>query len=159
MMFRFRLQRVLEIREQKEKEVATQLVLAQSEANAAREACERLEASRLASRDELEQQSTLRAASVGELRNMAFLLQQMDERLTQAEEAALAAEATVARTQDELIAAFKDRHVMDKLRTRREEAFRAESASADRNLMDAIALSRYVQSPDVSPSANKPGER
>jgi len=46
--------------------------------------------------------------------------------------------------QEALTAAFKDRRVLDRLRERHEETYRATAEQTDRRAMDDIALSRFV---------------
>ena len=147
-MFRFRLQRILELRERKQRDAATALVSAQAEADLARIEQERIAAARTA----LAEASTpgLRATghpapSVGTLRNLHFLLARLDTELASAASATDAAEQTVAQREDELRTAFRERRTIDRLRERHQETWRANVSAADRQQMDEIALSRFTQ--------------
>jgi flagellar export protein FliJ len=144
-MFKFRLQRVLDLRERKERDAATALVTAEEHADGARQERARLELAR----QELAARGTPRPAtqarSVGELRNIGFLLERLDERVAVAATEAAAAEAAVAERRGELQLAFRDRRTLDRLKERHLEGYRAAEAAADRTLMDEIALTRFTQ--------------
>jgi flagellar FliJ protein len=152
-MFRFRLQRVLDLRERKERDAASALVSAREQAERAREEQERL----TAAREALAAQATAggapqNAPSIGVLRTLHYLLGRLDERVASAATEMTTAEHEVAQRQDELTAAFRDRRTLDRLRERHEESWRAAEAAADRQRMDEIALTRFQQ-----PSARQTG--
>ena len=128
-MFRFRLQRVLELRERKERDAATAIGAAEEQAEQARAEQERLEAARDAM---AEMPAIASEASVGALRTFHFLLGRLDERVAHANAATASAEHTVTQKQDEL----RERHV---------ETQRAAESAADRQQMDEIALTRFAQ--------------
>src|SRR5687767_2150898 len=130
-MFRFRLQRVLELRERKERDAATALVTAREQLERAREEEERL----AAARDALAAQALSHGgasageapsggASVGALRTLHFLLGRLDERVASAASETTTAEHAAAQRHDELRAAFRDRRTLDRLRERHEESWR-----------------------------------
>ncbi len=137
-MFKFRLQRVLELREKKEQEVATALAEARDRAELARRAVDDLARVRDASA-----RPDGGARSVGELRQAAFVLEQLDRRIALAAIAAAERDADVARRQAELNLAFQDRRVLDRLKERHLDAWRANEVAIDRQTMDAIALTRF----------------
>jgi len=141
--FRFGLQRVLELREEKEKAAATALGEAQQRADAARAAAEQIAAVRSASAAEL---AAVHGAPrpVGELRQLAFVLDQLDRRVAAAEQAAAERDAEVTQHQDHLTAAFRDRRVLDRLKERHLDAWRVSEVQQDRQTMDAIALTRFA---------------
>jgi flagellar FliJ protein len=140
-MFRFRLQKVLDLREQREREVASQLVQALSEQENAEERLHTLRVTRDASAQSM--RGTNR--SVGELANLAFVLEQLDGHIATAREEVHAAEATVAEVKDALTVAYQGRRVLDRLRERHEEDYRANAEHTDRRAMDDIALTRFTQ--------------
>jgi len=144
-MFRFRLQRVLELRERKERDAATALVQARDDAERARAEQARLEAVRaeLATGDAAG--SGDGASSVGALRTLHFLLDRLDERVADAANDATTAEHVVSERQDALTSAFRDRRTLDRLRERHSETWRAAEAAADLRQMDEIALTRYAK--------------
>lgn len=142
-MFRFRLQQVLDLREKQERHLAGQLAAAMGAERAAKEALEGLRAERQAgSEGTLNGQSR----SVGELANVAFIMQQLDGQIANANDMVSAANDSVSQVQEALTAAFKDRRVLDRLRERHEETYRVTAEQTDRRTMDDIALSRFVHS-------------
>jgi flagellar FliJ protein len=143
-MFRFRLQRVLELRERHERDAATALTRAQEAAEAARRDAEALAARRAELAAGAGAGSTA-GVPVGALHNLAFLLDRMDERVASAGAAVRAAEGAVDEREGALRAAFRERRTLDRLRERHQDAWRAGAAAADRQLMDEIALSRFAQ--------------
>ena len=148
-MFRFRLQRILELRERKQRDAATALASAQLDADQAREAQARLAAARATLAESTvpgAPSAPADAASVGTLRNLHFLLAQLDSHVASAASAADVAAQAVAKRQDELRTAFQERRTLDRLRERHEETWRATLSATDRQQMDEIALTRFTQS-------------
>jgi flagellar export protein FliJ len=150
-MFRFRLQRVLDLRERRERDAATAVTRARDAAALARRDAAALAAARaeLAAADA---GAAGAAMPVGALHNLAFLLGRMDEQVAHAGEAAEAAEAAVGAQEGLLREASRDRRTMGRLRERHEGVWRADAAAADRRQMDELALARYAQGP-AAPSA------
>jgi flagellar FliJ protein len=149
-MFRFRLQRVLELRERHERDAATALTRAQDTAAAARREAVTLAAARAELASERPGASAAGGRAgvpVGALHNLSFLLDRLDERVALAGAAVHSAEGTVGEREGALRAAFRDRRALDRLRERHEDAWRAGAAAADRQLMDEIALTRFAQGP------------
>ena len=140
-MFRFRLQRVLDLRERRERDAATALTQAQEAADAAR----RDAAALTAARAELAVANVGVGVPVGALHNLGFLLARMDERVAVAGTVVRAAEGAVGEREGALRAAFRDRRTLDRLRERHQDAWRAGAAAADRQAMDEIALARFAR--------------
>lgn len=140
-MFRFRLQQVLDLREKQERHLATQLAAALTAERAAKEALDCLRAERDAG---AESPQNGNSHSVGELTNLAFILQQLDGQITDANDIVSAANDSVSQVKEALTTAFKDRRVLDRLRERHEETYRVTAEQTDRRAMDDIALSRFV---------------
>jgi len=140
-MFRFRLQQVLDLREKQERHLATQLAAALGAEREAKDALNGLRAEREAGSDAVKEGQS---HSVGELANLAFMMQQLDDRIAGANDTVSAANNSVSQVQEALTAAFKDRRVLDRLRERHEETYRATAEQTDRRAMDDIALSRFV---------------
>lgn len=145
--FRFRLQRLLEIRQRTEREAATRLVDATNEADAARRARSELASVRAAGR---EQFLVSAPSPVGMLHNLSYVLARLDERLESAATTVAAAEHSVAKVEGELREAFRARHILDRLRDRQHDEWKISAANADRATMDAVALSRFTQRPDAA---------
>lgn len=140
-MFRFRLQQVLDLREQHERALASQLAQAMG---AEREAQATLEGLRSV-RTESGEAAMGGTHSIGELTNLAFILDHLDGQIANASDAVAAAGQTVAQMKDAVTAAFRDRRVLDRLKERHEETHRTTEGQIDQRTMDDIALSRYTQ--------------
>ena len=144
-MFKFRLQRVLEMRTQTEQDAATRLAEARSSEEAATLERLRLEAAR----DEGIQKaasSTAMQPKIGQLQNFRFLVDRLNEEIAAAQLEVEAAAADVQERLAEYSTAFRDRHMIDKLREKALETHRNEEAQADRKLMDSVALARFLRS-------------
>jgi|GEM_PF-595252 len=143
-MFRFRLQRVLELREKAERAQALELAKAEETASAARQQRDDLQTLRAASRDQL---STAHSAdpTVGHLHHLGFVLNALDERLGHASQTLSSAEGVVSSARVSLETAARDRRVMDRLKDKHEDEHRAQESHRDRVTMDEIALTRYTR--------------
>jgi flagellar protein FliJ len=146
-MYKFRLQRVLELREKREEEAATELATAREQADRALQAARRLEDEQ---RSHIEKVAAATATggglSVGQLQNLSLLVQRMSERVDDAYRTVDTAELQVRERMSQFTTAFKDRQVIDKLKSRDLLAWRAATAQADRAAMDGIALTQYLRS-------------
>lgn len=152
-MFRFSLQRLLEIREKREQATASELADARVNARMARDAFERLEeARRQSGRQMIAAQSS--ASPVGHLQNASYLLERIDQQLQSARDAMRHADVAVADRMNEFTLACQERKVLDRLRERQETSWQAEAMQADRKTMDAVALSRFGKA-DHSPIDEK----
>ena len=152
-MFKFRLQRVLELRVQKERDAAASLARANEAIETAR-----AERDALASaRDDLATTGQSAPATVGELQNLSFLLARLDERVVEAGTAVDAAEQTMQQVQGELLTAHQERRAFDRLRDRHHEQWRTTTGQQDRQRMDEIALARFTHRTPVdgSPSPKR----
>lgn len=157
-MFRFRLQRVLELREEHEQARARELASAQDAADAARREQDALAALRDSSRDELEA-AHAETPRVGHLHQLGFVLQSLDQRVERATETVHAADGVVDAAQRALVDAARDRQVLDRLKERHAEAWRAEEAQKDRLQMDEIALARFGRTKNGPDERDTPATR
>ncbi|MES3034843.1 MAG: flagellar export protein FliJ [Gemmatimonadota bacterium] len=148
--FKFRLQRVLELREEAERARSVALAEAQGHATAARDAREAIAQARSINHQTLSQASNA-GASVGSLQQMQFVLGALDVRLQLADSSMVTADSLVRRAQDELRSAFQARHALHTLKEKQAEAHRLAEQGADRALMDEIALTRFHNT-DPSPT-------
>lgn len=144
-MFRFPLQRVLELREQKEQERAGELQVARTSAENARRDCGELEKVRDRGAQNLSAAQT-GPATVGQLQNLSYVLQRLDVHLTEARSAAEKAEEKVSDCLSQFTAAFRDRRVIDRLKEKQFDGWKADETQADLKAMDSIALTRYARS-------------
>jgi flagellar FliJ protein len=143
--FRFRLQRVLDLRARVEQDAARALAGAREAEQAARAEQDALEARRA----ELAAQADPAAgATVGAMHLMGFLLGRMDEQVTAAAAQAAQAAETVTARHLALQTAWRDRRALDLLRERRLDEWKGATAALDRLTMDEIALARFGQHPD-----------
>ena len=143
-MFKFRLQRLLDLREQREREAALALARAEQAREAAEAALTNLETVRQIGRERLVSAHGT-AGTVGQLRNLAFVLEQLDRQVAHAASSVTEAAAAAEQLRQGLSEAHLERRVLDRLRERHASDWRGAAAQADRDLMDGIALSRFVQ--------------
>jgi len=148
--FRFRLQRLLELREEAEKARAIALVSAQGQATAARETRDAIAQVRAINHESLTTASNT-GCTVGALQQMQFVLGALDVRLQFADSSVVTADSMVRHAQDELRTAFQARRALDTLKDRQSEAHHTAAQDADRALMDEIALTRFHHT-DTTPT-------
>ena len=148
--FRFRLQRVLELREDAERARAVTLSTAEGQASAARDVRDAIADARDAGHHTLSTASNS-GTTVGTLQQMQFVLGALDERLERADSSVVTADSLVKRAQDELRTAFQAKHALSTLRDKQEEAHRIAALNNDRAKMDEIALTRF-HSTDTTPT-------
>jgi len=144
MSFKFRLQRVLELREQSEQARARTVRDATDRADDARRRQEAMAALRTLQRE------TLSAAArgfitAGELQHLQFLIGALDDRLVRAADDVREAERVVADAQAALQRASRDRRVLDRLKDRHSERWTDTTMQRDRTLMDEIALTQFTR--------------
>ena len=151
-MLRFRLQRVLELREQHEQAKARELAVAQAVAATARLTHEELSALHTASRTAVDA-AQYTQPRVGHLHQLGFVLDAMEQRVDSAAASRAAADTVVDGARSALDDAARDRRVLDRLKSRHAEAARAEEVQKDRLLMDEIALGRFVRRIDAHDDA------
>jgi flagellar protein FliJ len=142
--FNFRLQKVLELRERVEQVAAVRVAAAAERAQSARDAHEALAAVRAAGAEEI-QRAHAHAPTVGQLSNLAFLLDRLDAHVDVSASEVQAADQVVEHAQGELNLAFQARRVIDRLKERQQEEWRVDVTQADQRTMDELALARYAQ--------------
>lgn len=148
MSFNFRLQRILELREQHEQAKARELAAAQSVAEEAQKAKDALASLRANSHAQMHT-ATNGAPRIGHLHQLGTVLASLDERLIVADDLIKVADAGVSQAKTLLEEAARDRRVLDRLKERHAEAWRAEEAQKDRVQMDEIALLQFARKPDT----------
>lgn len=148
-MFRFRLQRILELREQAEQAKARALASAQDAAETARRERDALADLHASSRAEMDAAQHAEPR-VGHLQQLGFVLQSLDERLESAGETVRSADEIVAGARKLLDDAARDRRVLDRLKDRHTDQWRVEEAHKDRISMDEVALARFARQADAS---------
>lgn len=143
-MFKFRLQRVLDMRVQSEQDAATRLAAARSEADAALLERLRLEEARDQGIEHASA-STGMQPKIGQLQNLRFLVERLNDEIEVAQQEVEAAAEGVRERLEEYSSAFRERHMIDKLREKALETHRSEEVQADRKAMDSVALSRFIR--------------
>ncbi len=141
-MFRFRLQRVLELRLEAEQAAAGVLAVARENAERARDALELLDALHERTRLQINEAQT-DDPRIGHLRQLGLVLQSLEARVDSAVAVRQSADAAVEIAQATLDAAARDRRVLDRLKERHATAWRATEAHQDQLQMDEIALARF----------------
>ena len=141
--FLFRLQRLLELRSQQEQKLAESLARALDRVEEAREAQRSLDDVRNASTQQLAAAHG-RAATAGQLQNMGFLMEQLDEYLNIAAGAEQEAVANASSAREELVTAHQARRTLDRLRERQYTDHTTAAIKQDQQQMDAFAMTRFA---------------
>ncbi len=140
--FEFGLQKVLDLREQTEKERARQLSDAERRVEAARARLEEFREIRDTEAEKLAQAHG-QSRRVGHIHNLTRAIQQLSERVHRAEAACREARADVEMSRTELKEAMTERRVLDTLREKQESAWRYAMKSDEQRRMDELALTRF----------------
>jgi flagellar protein FliJ len=144
-LFKFPLQRILDLRAKRQDEVARQLAQARTAAESSRATREELANARTTGQAQISEAHAA-GPTVGEIASRSFAITQLDQRIAAASDALRVAEAHVDKVHIALTGALQDRQVLDRLRLRMLDAYRATESNKDRTTMDAIALQRFAQS-------------
>jgi flagellar FliJ protein len=147
MAFRFPLQRLLDLRELREKALARELVQAQAVARAERELRDTIAAATDAAKETIAQE-TASSATVGHLTALGAALEQLNRHLRVAESRSVAADAAAREQQQALTTAATERRVLGRLRDRRLDTYRGGEALRDQRTMDDVALTQFTQKQD-----------
>lgn len=158
MSFKFRLQRVLELREKSEQARARTLRDASDNADVVRQQQDAMQALRALQRDSLEAASR-GVISAGELQHLSFIIDQLDDRLARATDDVAEAERIVAEAQEALNLASRDRRVLGRLKEKHAERWWDDAQQRDRLHMDEIALSRFTRRRMSGDDAETDGSR
>ncbi|MDH5590675.1 MAG: flagellar export protein FliJ [Gemmatimonadota bacterium] len=152
--FRFSLQKVLELREERENERARGLARARMDADAARTAREDLEAARAAGRERLATAHGLGGA-VGHLQNLAYVVGQVDARISAADGECRKADEQVVESMKGYHEAVQERRAIGQLRERRLQQWHGEQTRLEQKTMDEVALTRHGRSGTGSKGDNE----
>ena len=144
-LFKFPLQRILDLRAKRQDEIARQLAQARVAADNTRATRDELAAAKSAGQAQMSEAHAA-GPTVGEIASRAYALGQLDQRLAAASDALKTAEAHVDQVHNALTGALQDKQVLDRLRERMLEAYRTTENNKDRSTMDAIALQRFAHS-------------
>jgi flagellar export protein FliJ len=142
--FKFRLQQVLELREQQEKQVATKLVEAETAVDEARIAQRALETIQQSGSNALRTAHSSQP-TIGQLKTIGFVIEQLNHHIVSAQTRVKAAEEVVAKVRTDLTSALQARRVLSRLRDRHFTAWRTEDNAQDLRRMDELALTRFTR--------------
>jgi flagellar FliJ protein len=142
--FKFRLQQVLDLREQHEKQVAAKLAQAESAADEARVAQKALETIRQSG------SQAFRSAhgtepTIGQLKTIGYVIEQLNHHIVDAQSRVEMAEQVVSQTRTDLTSALQARRVLSRLRDRHFENWRVEDNAQQTRQMDELALTRFAR--------------
>jgi flagellar FliJ protein len=141
-VFQFSLGRVLDLRKQVEKERARTVAEARRRSDEAESARQNLAQVQRAGRARLAEAHRV-GGSIGQLRNMEFVLERMEGHLRQAEEDCREADRSLVESMKSYTEAFRERSTLDRLRSRRLEEWRTEESRREQKDMDEIAVTRH----------------
>jgi flagellar export protein FliJ len=142
--FRFKLQRLLELRRHLEQESAARLARARGDASEAQRALDELQAMRLASAEEVGR-AAAEPINAGELQRLQLLVDRLDGHIDAASTLSREAESVAEGLAAEFEQALQKRRVLDKLQERNRASWRADEDRRDRAAMDAIASDRHAR--------------
>ena len=142
-MFKFSLQRVLELKARREQAAAIELARTRIAADEARQQCEALAAARAEGGRQIVSGAR---PTVGDMLNGGYLMQRLDAQIEQAQNLAEQAEVVAESSMGEFTLASQERRVLDRLREKHLTTWQTEQVQIDRKAMDDIALSRFTQS-------------
>lgn len=150
--YSFRLQRLLDLRRKKEQEAAGHVAAARAAATDAERHRDGVTSLRDATRQEM-LPAPGQTVRVADLHEVVFRVKALDNQVAGATEATIAAERSVQEKMAALGVAMQHRRVLDRLNERRTEEWRVAEARQERDVMDEIARSRYLDSkkPSTSP--------
>jgi len=136
--FKFRMQRLLTLRQRSERDAALALAAARATQDGALALARDLGEQRVAAQEaSVPLEGTTRR--IGDMRASALLAEQLESQVGDAHKTAETAAKTVVEKQLQLGARIKDRRVLDRLRDRSLAAWRLEQDRLDREAMDSIA--------------------
>lgn len=143
--FKFRLQRVLDLRERREREMTLLLADAQRAAAEARRTHEELESACSDGNEHIAEEAAGHATrTAGELQYLSVVLDHLRVQARAAGAVRTEADARVDLSTNAVAAAARARHVLEQLRGQAQDVWHSEELHADMKAMDAIALSQYV---------------
>ena len=140
--FGFSLSKILEFRRHVEQEEARSLAQARREAEAAHQARLDLEEVQARGRAKLAKAHNM-GGSVGQIRNMEFVLNRMEDHLKKADAACQEADEGVVERVKIYVDAMKQRRMLDKLRDRRLEEWKVDEGRREQKAMDEVAGMRH----------------
>jgi flagellar FliJ protein len=145
--FKFRLQSVLELREQQERTVAGKLAEAESAADEARLAQKALETIQQRGSAAM-RQAHASEPTIGQLKTIGYVIEQLNHHIVDAQSRVEEAEQLVTQARTDLTSALQARRVLSRLRDRHFDTWRADSNAQEMKQMDELALTRFTRRDD-----------
>jgi flagellar FliJ protein len=145
--FKFRLQRLLDLRELAEREASIALATARNVEDEARREKDSIAAQRTATR-ELLLPPPGSHCRVSELRQVSVLLERLDAGSAQADYKVSKAASQVHQKQVQLGETVTNRRILDRLKDRQRENWRIADERAERAVMDDIGRARFADQRD-----------
>lgn len=142
--FKFRLQQVLDLREQREKQTVARLAVAESAADEARAAQKALETIRESGSAALHS-AHANETTVGHLKTIGYVIEQLNHHIVDAQSRVETAEQLVSQARTDLTSALQARRVLSRLRDRHFETWRSEGNAQEMRAMDELALARFAR--------------
>lgn len=142
--FKFRLQQVLELREQHEQQSAAKLAEAESAADEARLAQQALEDIRKSGAQALHSAHATEP-TIGQLKTIGYVIEQLNHHIVDAQSRVEMAEQLVQQARTDLTSALQARRVLSRLRDRHFATWRVEESADERRTMDELALARFTR--------------
>lgn len=152
--FDFRLEKVLELRTDREREMASKLADAMRRVDEVHERKRHLAARREAARDRM---SELQGAgdgdgggSAGDMQSLSIVVERIEDRLREVERELVVAREEMNARMEDFEEALQERQVIERLRKRRLKEWREEKVRAERKRMDEIAINRHGSDSTIS---------
>lgn len=143
--FKFNLQRVLEIRKHKEELLKNELAALRREHTHEESVLRELEARHLRYLNQIREKQASSSISSEEMLWYYAYIEYLDSSIERQKTKLRELEQKIELTKAKLIAATKEKKVLEKLRERRFEEFKLEEEKIDQAFMDEIALSMYTR--------------
>lgn len=150
--FHFSLGRILDLRRQVEKEKARSVASARRRSEEARRAWEDLAEIQRAGRHAMADAHQA-GGSIGQLRNMDFVLEQMAGKLENAQERRQEADEHLVESMKNYTEALRDRKSLDRLRSRRLKEWKTEENRREQKDIDELAVTRFGRLAPDSPGS------
>lgn len=151
--FDFRLEKVLELRTDREREMASKLADAMRRVDDIHERKRHLDARREAARErmaELQGTSNGGSGSAGDMQSLSIVVERIEDRLRDVERELVVAREEMNTRMEDFEEALQERQVIERLRQRRLEEWREERVRAERKRMDEIAINRHGSDSTIS---------
>lgn len=139
--FNFRLEAVRKLRKRTEEERAGELAEAVSEAGAAQSEQARLDEIEQAGREQIQRMNGV----VAQVRSVQVMMDQIEQQRDEAREKCRVAEEALRERHTAFVQAVTDRRAIERLRERREKAWRQDTLRREQKSLDEVSTVRHVR--------------